>query len=146
MWAVPSGAFMNVFNGHSGPVTSGMFTPDGKKIVTVSEDASLIVWDPKTAVAVHRITSDDARFHSDVITSLAINKDSSLAMTGSADGTAKLVNIHSGSVSACFIYLYMLFFLLRLLFTKRLYCKRQTIISNLSNTRLVLFLFYLQKT
>lgn len=89
---------MNVFNGHSGPVTSGMFTPDGKKIVTVSEDASLIVWDPKTASAVHRITSEDARFHSDVITCLAINKESTLAMTGSADGTAKLVNIHSGNV------------------------------------------------
>ncbi|KAG0028349.1 hypothetical protein BGZ82_008472, partial [Podila clonocystis] len=68
MWAVPSGAFMNVFNGHSGPVTSGMFTPDGKKIVTVSEDCSLIVWDPKSAAATFRITSEDARFHSDVIT------------------------------------------------------------------------------
>src|ERR1700722_16428967 len=99
MWAIPSGAFMNVFNGHSGPVTSGMFTPDGKRIVTVSEDSSLIVWDPKTAAALHPITSDDARFHSDVITCLAVNKDSSLAMTGSADGTAKLINLHSGSVS-----------------------------------------------
>ncbi|KAF9288531.1 hypothetical protein BGZ74_000905, partial [Mortierella antarctica] len=83
MWAVPSGAFMNVFNSHSDPVTSGMFT-DGKKIVTVSEDCSLIVWDPKSAAATFRITSEDARFHSDVITYLAINKDSTLAMTGSA--------------------------------------------------------------
>lgn len=90
---------MNVFNGHSGPVTSGMFTPDGKKIVTVSEDCSLIVWDPKTAAATFRITSEDARFHSDVVTCLAINKDSTLAMTGSADGTAKLINLHSGNVS-----------------------------------------------
>lgn len=91
---------MNVFNGHSGPVTSGMFTPDGKRIVTVSEDATLIVWDPKTATAVYRLTSEDARFHSDVITCLAISKDSSLAMTGSADRTAKLINLHSGTVSS----------------------------------------------
>jgi len=96
---------MNVFNGHSGPVTSGMFTPDGKRIVTVSEDASLIVWDPKTATVVHRLTSEDARFHSDVITCLAINKDSSLAMTGSADGTAKLINLNSGVVS-CLSFLF----------------------------------------
>ncbi|KAF9178836.1 hypothetical protein BGZ51_000487 [Haplosporangium sp. Z 767] len=102
MWAVPSGAFMNVFNGHSGPVTSGMFTPDGKRIVTVSEDTSLIVWDPKSAAAIHRITSEDARFHSDVITCLAINKDSSLAMTGSADGTAKLINLHNGQILGSF--------------------------------------------
>ncbi|KAG0354357.1 hypothetical protein BG005_006539 [Podila minutissima] len=65
IWAVSSGAFMNVFNSHSDPVTSGMFM-DGKKIVTVSEDCSLIVWDPKSAAATFRITSEDARFHSDI--------------------------------------------------------------------------------
>ncbi|KAF9330457.1 hypothetical protein BG006_006582, partial [Podila minutissima] len=75
MWTVPSGAFMNVFNSHSGPVTSGMYTPDGKKIVAVSEDCSLIVWDPKSAAATFRITSEDSRVHSDMITCLAINKD-----------------------------------------------------------------------
>ncbi|KAG0236964.1 hypothetical protein BGW42_002177 [Actinomortierella wolfii] len=98
MWAIPSGAFMNVFNGHSGPVTAGQFTPDGKKIASVSEDGSFIVWDPKSATAQIRITSEDARFHQDAITCLAINKDSSLALTGSADGTAKLINLNSGQI------------------------------------------------
>lgn len=90
---------MNIFNGHAGPVTAGRFTPDGKKIVSVSEDTSMIIWDPKTAVAEYRLTGDDARFHTEPITSLAINKDSSLIISGSMDGKARLVNITNGSVS-----------------------------------------------
>jgi hypothetical protein len=27
---VPSGKFMNIFNGHAAPVTAGQFTADGK--------------------------------------------------------------------------------------------------------------------
>jgi WD40 repeat protein len=47
---------MNVFAGHSSSVTTGQFTPDGKKIVSGSEDTSLIVWDPKTATSILKIT------------------------------------------------------------------------------------------
>lgn len=31
MWSVPNGTLMNVFSGHNSRVTSGGFTPDGKK-------------------------------------------------------------------------------------------------------------------
>lgn len=39
-----------VFSGHSGPVTCGSFTPDGKGVVTGGGegDASLRLWNPKT--------------------------------------------------------------------------------------------------
>jgi WD40 repeat protein len=96
---VPTGKFMNIFNGHAGPVTAGQFTPDGKKIVSVSEDTSMIIWDPKTAVAEYRLSGDDARFHPEPITSMAVNKDSTLVISGSMDGKARLVNISNGSVS-----------------------------------------------
>ncbi|CAO3689858.1 unnamed protein product [Rhizopus stolonifer] len=99
MWALPSGNFMNIFNGHSGPVTSGQFTPDGKKIVSTSEDTSLIVWDPKSAVAEIRLTGD-ARFHTEPITSVSVNKESTLAITGDMSGNARLVNILSGNIIA----------------------------------------------
>ncbi|ORX48583.1 WD40 repeat-like protein [Hesseltinella vesiculosa] len=100
MWAMPSGKFMNIFNGHSGPVTAGGFTPDGKKIVSVSEDSTMIIWDPKTAAAEFRLSSDDARFHAESITSLAINRDSTLAISGDMEGKARLINITSGSIVA----------------------------------------------
>ncbi|ORZ22225.1 WD40-repeat-containing domain protein [Absidia repens] len=100
MWAMPTGKFMNIFNGHAGPVTAGRFTPDGKKIVSVSEDTSMIIWDPKTAVAEYRLSGDDARFHPEPITSMAINKDSTLIISGSMDGKARLVNITNGTIVA----------------------------------------------
>lgn len=46
-----------VFSGHSGVVTAGSFTPDGKALVTVGgeEDASLRVWNPKTGECAHTV-------------------------------------------------------------------------------------------
>ncbi|RKP09831.1 WD40-repeat-containing domain protein [Thamnocephalis sphaerospora] len=98
MWMVPSGACMNVFAGHSGSVTCGRFTHDGKGLVTGSEDGSLIIWDPKTAAATLRFTGDDARFHDEMITSLAINHDDTIVLTGSTDKSARLVHLHSGNI------------------------------------------------
>ncbi|KAI8391766.1 quinon protein alcohol dehydrogenase-like superfamily [Radiomyces spectabilis] len=100
MWAMPSGKFMNIFNGHAGPVTAGRFTPDGKKIVSVCEDTSLIVWDPKSAAAEIRLSGEDARFHLEPITTVAVNRDSTLAITGSMDGKARLINIIHGNIVA----------------------------------------------
>jgi len=43
-------ALWQVLSGHSGPVTCGAFTPDGKFIVTGGGDgdASLKAWNPRT--------------------------------------------------------------------------------------------------
>ncbi|CDS11806.1 hypothetical protein LRAMOSA11450 [Lichtheimia ramosa] len=98
MWAMPSGKFMNIFNGHAAPVTSGKFTPDGKKIVSVSEDTSFIVWDPKSAASEVRLSGDDARFHREPVVTVAVNKDSTLAITGAMDGNARLVNLTNGQI------------------------------------------------
>ncbi|RUS32323.1 WD40-repeat-containing domain protein [Jimgerdemannia flammicorona] len=102
MWGMPSGKFMNVFSGHSASVTAGLFTPDGKKIVSVSGDGSLIVWDPKTASAMVKLTSDDQRFHQEPINVVSVHKDSVLALTGSADASARLVNLNTGTIVASF--------------------------------------------
>lgn len=97
MWSLPAGNFMQVFRGHSAPATCGRFTHDGRNIVSGSEDGSLIIWDPKTAAIVHKFTSADERFHQEGITSLAISRDDQIILTGSMDGTAKLVHAN-GSI------------------------------------------------
>lgn len=98
---------MNIFNGHAGPVTAGCFTPDGKKIVSTAEDSTFIIWDPKSAQAEFRLSGDDARFHADPITSVCVNKDSTLAITGDVSGKARLVNILNGNVSReCVIFVH----------------------------------------
>ncbi|RHZ87046.1 hypothetical protein Glove_41g35 [Diversispora epigaea] len=99
MWQIPSGNCMNVFSGHAGSVTVGQFTPDGKKIVSGSNDCSIILWDPKTASSILKISGgEDSRFHQSDITSLAVNKESNLVLTGSLDCSSKLVNLNSGGM------------------------------------------------
>lgn len=68
--------------------------------MTVAEDATFIVWDPKSAVANVKLTSADGRFHSEPIICVSTDKESNLALTGSADGTAKLLNLHTGNVGS----------------------------------------------
>ncbi|KAI9297963.1 WD40 repeat-like protein [Neoconidiobolus thromboides FSU 785] len=102
MYQIPSGKVMNVFSGHTGSVTCGTFTHDGKKIVTCSEDSSLIVFDPVSTAATVRLNSDDARFHQNIITCLAIHQDNALAITGSTDHSAKLVRISDGEIISSF--------------------------------------------
>lgn len=53
MWNADKEAYLNMFSGHNQSVTCGDFTPDGKLICTGSDDASLIVWNPKTCESIH---------------------------------------------------------------------------------------------
>ena len=108
---------MQVFAGHTGPVNCGEFTPDGeililpcspatclidcksgKKIITACADGSLIFWDPRSPTPVWKISSDDARFNLDGVTSLRVNPSSSLAVIGGAAGGVRVVNLLKGEV------------------------------------------------
>lgn len=55
---------VQVFTGHSGPLTCGQFTPDGRAVVTGGGegDCTLRVWDPKSGACVHTIQG--GHFHS----------------------------------------------------------------------------------
>ena len=45
-----TGNYLQIFSGHSGELTAGCFTPDGKSVVTAGLDAKVKVWNPKTGV------------------------------------------------------------------------------------------------
>lgn len=94
MWNIPSGAVMNVFSGHTGPVTCGRWTHDGKKLITASEDGSLLVWDPRNAVALSKLQPGDSRFNLESgITSMCISPDDKLAVVGGSAGNIRIVNL-----------------------------------------------------
>lgn len=98
--AVPSGRNMNVFSGHTAPVTCGRFLPDGKRLVTGSEDGSLIIWDPKTSASVFKLAGHDGRFKLDGgVTCVAVNATSTACIVGGADGGLKVVNLTNGTVA-----------------------------------------------
>lgn len=86
-----NGAVLNVFGGHGNAVNAAKFTPDGTKIVTVGEDASLRVWGPKTGKQLAIVQGHG--FHEAGINCLAIHADNNLALTGGQDNNACLVNL-----------------------------------------------------
>ncbi|KAL0384907.1 UNVERIFIED_CONTAM: Angio-associated migratory cell protein [Sesamum radiatum] len=96
----PSGGiescFSSSFSGHGGSVTCGDFTPDGRTICSGSDDATLRIWNPKTAEIIHVVRGHP--YHTEGLTCLTINSDSSLALTGSNDGSVHVVNISTGKV------------------------------------------------
>ena len=98
MWAARSGSWMGTFAGHGGAVTAGGFTPDGKLAVTVGEDAALKVWDPKKGECVLSVQGHP--FHEEAAVCLALAPDGATALTGSQDGTAKIVALATGRVGA----------------------------------------------
>lgn len=99
MILVPSGKTMQVFAGHDSPVHAGEFTPDGKRIVTADETGNLILWDPREATPVWKLSAVGGRFAiQGGITSLAINPSSTLAVCGAANGGVRVVNLARGTV------------------------------------------------
>lgn len=100
MWLAQTGTCMQVFSGHAGPVTCGKFTPDGKLIITGGGegDASLRIWEPRTGEC--KMVVQGGKFHAEGLTSLAVNPDSTIVLTGSEDGTAKVISIEGGRVVA----------------------------------------------
>ncbi|KZO90687.1 WD40 repeat-like protein [Calocera viscosa TUFC12733] len=99
LWQLPSGNTMQVFAGHEGPVHSGNFTPDGKRIVTADQAGTLIAWDPRSPTPLFKLTSS-ARFpfQEAGITSLAVNPSCTLAVVGGAEGAVRIVNLARGEV------------------------------------------------
>jgi WD40 repeat protein len=91
---------LQVFSGHSGPVTAGAFTPDGKLVVSAGgeNDCSLRVWNPKTGECT--LTMHGALFHEDGITCLDVHHDGSVVITGGQDGAVRVTNIHNSRMVA----------------------------------------------
>ena len=96
---VPSGQTMQVFSGHTGPVQAGTFTPDGKRLLTGSGDGLLILWDPRTASPIWKLSAEDARFGMENgITALAVNAAGTVAVVGGVDGEVRVINLSKGEV------------------------------------------------
>ncbi|XP_054822976.1 uncharacterized protein LOC129321280 [Prosopis cineraria] len=96
MWNADRGAFLGTFAGHGGSVTCGDFTPDGKIICTGSDDATMRIWNPKSGENLHVVRGHP--YHTDGLTCMSISSSSTLALTGSRDGSVHVVNISTGRV------------------------------------------------
>ena len=50
-----AGLLLRTFQGHSKAVNNLAFSPDGKRLVSVSDDATVRIWEPNTGKELHML-------------------------------------------------------------------------------------------
>lgn len=98
MWNATTGAVMQVFGGHTAPVSCGAWTPSGKSLVTSDAAGVTKVWSGKTGACT--ATYSGHGWHEQGIVSMAVHSSQPLLMAGGEDGTARLVSLQTGKFLA----------------------------------------------
>lgn len=70
----------------------------GKRIISACAGGHLIFWDPRSSTPVFKLTSEDARFDLDGITSVGVNPSSTLAVVGGAAGSLRVIGLTKGDI------------------------------------------------
>jgi serine/threonine protein kinase len=83
---------VQLFRGHEGAIENIAFTPDGKRLVTVSQDKTARVWDVAAGRELVRFTG-----HPDTIRGLAILPDNRRAATAGWGGIVRLWDLDTGA-------------------------------------------------
>ncbi len=102
LWDVETGAIIrrfgpdnpdtpDVIEGHSNSVRTVVYSPDGTKAVSASDDYTLIYWDLETGDIIHQFVGHDER-----VRGADISPDGTLMMSASYDGTLKLWDLETG--------------------------------------------------
>lgn len=103
MWNLPKGDVMGVFAGHTASCTSGCWAPDGKSFASVSEDGTIILWDPRNVAPNKRWeTAQDERLTGGEMgwNVIALDATGTICTVGSPDGKAKVINLLTGALLA----------------------------------------------
>ena len=90
LWDVETGHHVRELKGHSGFIESGIFSPDGKMVVT-ADDNEAIIWETPTGKTLRRLPG-----HVGDIEALAFSPDGRILVTGGQDGTTRLWVTDSG--------------------------------------------------
>ena len=84
--------------GHTGSVASIAITPDGKHIVSGSNDETIKLWDIQSGKEIRSFEG-----HTFFVNSIAITPDGKHIVSGSNDKTIKLWDIQSGALYVTFV-------------------------------------------
>ena len=81
--------------GHGSAVGSVVFSPDGTRLATGSDDRTARLWDLATGAETARLEG-----HEGAVMSVAFSPDGTRLATGSADRTARLWDLATGAETA----------------------------------------------
>jgi WD40 repeat protein len=85
IWDAYNGQEILTLQGHTASVTSSLFSPDGKRVASGSEDQTVKVWSAETGQEIMTL-----RGHRGYVTSLAFSPDGKRLASGSHDKTIKI--------------------------------------------------------
>ena len=92
-YVLPEGATVVPQMGHSAPVEAVAFSPDGRIVVSGSDDGTLKLWDVASGALVRTLKG-----HNQGVWSVAFSPDGRLIVSGGADKTLKLWDAASGAL------------------------------------------------
>ena len=87
--------------GHTQVVVDGVFSKDGKRVLTVSEDKTVKIWDGQNGLLLANLKG-----HEGMIAKGVFSPDGNTILTVSEDGTAKLWNSYNGNLITSISYEY----------------------------------------
>ena len=93
-WTIDTGEKIQTIQGHSRYITSLAFSPDGKYLVTGSQDKTAILWDRSTDKEIRTFKG-----HSELrsaVEAVSFSTDGNYIVTGSEDGAVELWNLPTG--------------------------------------------------
>jgi WD40 repeat protein len=93
--AILGGPDIVLQSGHTANISALAFSPDGKFLVSASEDSTLKLWNPNTGAEIRTLHG-----HSNIVTALAVSADSSKIISASLDHTLRVWNAATGEQDA----------------------------------------------
>jgi len=79
------GKELRTFKGHTGGVTCVTFAPDGRRILSASDDGTMRIWDAQTGGELQRLRGD-----ANIVLSAAFSLDGRRIVSGGTDGAVKV--------------------------------------------------------
>jgi WD40 repeat protein/class 3 adenylate cyclase len=98
LWNLSTGELLHQFTGNTDSVTSAIFSPDGKSVLTASVDGFAMLWDIETREEVRQFTG-----HTEGIYTAIFSPDGRYVATASLDSTARLWDVETGQELRRFI-------------------------------------------